>query len=780
MKFFGLPFFTAFILILGATNPALLNATESSPEIPASLANIQEDQIDSVLAKLSDGQVRALLLTELAKNSNESSGNQLETPGGLVKKTAKWLHILDSPGGKTDNATSFFDRLGHLPGDYLAVAKHVGNGSFAHFIFILAQITAVFAFAWLMESLVRRFTLNFRKQFREKAIPTLDGPMRLVAGIMLAVPSFIHISVFTVSATLLFTIVAPDSSSPPARYVFLAILFGITIVRLLSQVSQLFFSPGSPSLRVLSMDDNSARTVHRTTVFLVGYIFTTILFLALRRELLLEQSSLLTTAITTATILIILLIFLVLQSHNFVKNALLKKSEQNKTRNWVIEQFSQFWHVPTILFFLIIWIALTMDLLSGTQRENSAFLKSLLVVPLFLIFNGIGQWVVKVSIKTLRIYTPHDSETGDEETKKLLNEARERERKFYVTTSRIMTLAIITTLSVWVMNLWGIELPYATTLASAVFESLVAMSLGLIVWRFASSYIEKKISEAAPEEDTKEENDEWGGAASKGRSYTLLPMLRKFIASTLLLMVSLVILSAIGIDIGPLLAGAGVVGLAVGFGAQKMVSDVFSGFFYLLDDAFRVGEYIKAANVSGAVESITLRNVMLRHHRGMLQIVPHSELGSITNFMRGGIIEKFNLEFSYDADVDKIRKVIKKVGLAMLEDEELKDDFIQPVKSAGVREITGSVMVIRVKFKVQPGAQFVIRREAYRRITEALAAKGIHYAHRKVIVELPEQAKNASPEEKENLLEAGAAAALIQQEEDEKKKLAANQKSSGS
>jgi len=200
-----------------------------------------------------------------------------------------------------------------------------------------------------------------------------------------------------------------------------------------------------------------------------------------------------------------------------------------------------------------------------------------------------------------------------------------------------------------------------------------------------------------------------------------------------------------------------------------MVSDVFSGFFYLLDDAFRVGEYIQAGAVSGAVESITLRNVMLRHHRGMLQIVPHSELGSITNFMRGGIIVKFNLEFPYDADVDNIRKVIKKVGQAMLREDEFKDDFIQPVKSAGVRDIKDSVMVIRVKFKAQPGTQFVIRREAYRRISDALAAKGIHYAHRKVIVEMPEQEHGSLTEENKRILEAGAASALLQQEEDAKK-----------
>jgi small-conductance mechanosensitive channel len=142
----------------------------------------------------------------------------------------------------------------------------------------------------------------------------------------------------------------------------------------------------------------------------------------------------------------------------------------------------------------------------------------------------------------------------------------------------------------------------------------------------------------------------------------------------------------------------------------------------------------------------------------MLQIVPYSELGAITNYMRGGIVVKFNLDFPYDADIDLIRRIIKKVGQTMLEDEEFCDDFIRPVKSQGVREITNSVMTIRVKFTAKPGAHFVIRREAYKRITEALRAKGIHYAHRKVIVDMPQQLQNDhSPQSMEHILKAAAA-----------------------
>jgi moderate conductance mechanosensitive channel len=746
-------------------------AAEQIPVDPASLEGLAPAEIDSVMAKMSDEQVRSLLVSELTSNIDTAASPKKAT--GLVGKTANWLHLLDEAENRKENSSGILARIIRIPGDYIAVARNVGNGSLRNFILSLTMILGVFGTAWLVEFFIRRFTANFRKQFQDKAIPVLDGPMRFIAGIMLAIPSLLHISVFAVSAVLLFFLI-PTSDYSPVRYVFLAILFVILFHRLLSQISHIFCSPESAALRVLPLENHIAKAVHKATMVLCSFTFMAVMFLALLRELQLNHTSARTTAMIAATLLIMLIVRMIMRSRHYVKGRILENSELNKTRNWVVEQFAQFWHVPAILYFLIIWIIMMGDMLTGIQRGNSAFLMSLLILPLFVLFNGLGQWIVRVSVNTLRIYNPDEEESADEERQEAIIEAKERERKLFVSASRIMSLSILATLLVWVLSLWDVHIPYATNITNAVFESLIALALGLTVWRFSSSYIERKIQEATPDVEEKEESDdEWGAAATKGRSFTLLPMLRKFIASTLLVMVTLVILSSMGVDIGPLLAGAGVVGLAIGFGAQKMVSDVFSGFFYLLDDAFRVGEYITAGSVSGAVESITLRNVMLRHHRGMLQIVPHSELGSITNFMRGGIIVKFNLEFPYDANVDKIRKVIKKVGQAMLKDEEFGEDFIQPVKSAGVRDITGSVMVIRVKFKAQPGTQFVIRREAYRRITDALAAQGIHYAHRKVIVELPEHEKEMLPEEKKRLLEAGAAAALAQQQEDEKKKAGA-------
>lgn len=400
--------------------------------------------------------------------------------------------------------------------------------------------------------------------------------------------------------------------------------------------------------------------------------------------------------------------------------------------------------------------------LDNTNSETisrGAFFFSFFIVPIWLVMNRMVQWILQMGVKTLKIYDDNLPENSTEEER----EQNEKGKIFYMRGKTMGRIILFSILAIWLTSLWGISLPFLSRITEVFFDAAIILTISLMFWQFISSLIERKIAESMPEEEEEDQDDEWGAGANRGRSYTLLPMIRKFIGSILVVMVTMTVLSSMGVDIGPLLAGAGVVGLAIGFGAQKLVADMFSGFFYLLDDAFRVGEYLEAGTVSGSVESITLRNVMLRHHRGMLQVVPHSELGPITNFMRGGIVVKFNLDFPYDVNIDKVRKIIKKVGQAMLEDEELGKDFIKPLKSQGVREITNSVITIRAKFTAQPGTHFVIRREALKRITEALAKQGINYAHKKVIVDLPVATTENLTEEQ--LRAAGAATMRALEEE---------------
>jgi small-conductance mechanosensitive channel len=224
------------------------------------------------------------------------------------------------------------------------------------------------------------------------------------------------------------------------------------------------------------------------------------------------------------------------------------------------------------------------------------------------------------------------------------------------------------------------------------------------------------------------------GPDPSSRLLTLLPLLRVSCAVMLLVMLVLSSLWALGLEITPVLAGAGVAGIALGFGAQALVRDVIAGIFYLAEDAFRIGEYIESGqSTKGVVERITLRTVALRHHNGPLHFVPYGSLGTVRNTSRDWVIEKFNLPLPIDVDSEKIRKMIKKVGEEMAADPEVGPAMMEPLKGKLYR-IDPGVKVFRCKFRTAPGDQFDVRAQAFKRIEAALAKMGVGFADGKSTV----------------------------------------------
>jgi len=216
-----------------------------------------------------------------------------------------------------------------------------------------------------------------------------------------------------------------------------------------------------------------------------------------------------------------------------------------------------------------------------------------------------------------------------------------------------------------------------------------------------------------------------------------------------------------------LFAGAGIVGVAIGFGAQTLVRDILSGAFFLVDDAFRKGEYIDLGDVKGTVENISIRSMQLRHHLGPLNTVPFGEIKYLTNYSRDWVIMKLPLRVTYDTDVERVRKLIKKLGQELLQDPDIGDKFMQPVKSQGVIQMDDSAMIIRVKFMTRPGDQWVIRKKVYAAIRELFEREGIKFAHREVTVRVADmdEEKAHSPEVKQAV--AGAAQIAIQDQSKE-------------
>lgn len=216
----------------------------------------------------------------------------------------------------------------------------------------------------------------------------------------------------------------------------------------------------------------------------------------------------------------------------------------------------------------------------------------------------------------------------------------------------------------WLTLVWhlnpeapGRQDPWIEALVYGGLKSVVVLLLADLVWQLVRHWIDRSLRTAS---DTTSLSP--ADAARRARFRTLLPIFRNAIAVVVLVITGLIVLSQLGVQIGPLLAGAGIFGVAIGFGSQTLVKDIISGVFYMLDDAFRVGEYIQAKEYKGTVEGFSLRSVRLRHHRGPVFTVPFGELGAVENMSRDWVIDKFRISVGYDTDIETARKLTKKVG----------------------------------------------------------------------------------------------------------------------
>jgi moderate conductance mechanosensitive channel len=277
---------------------------------------------------------------------------------------------------------------------------------------------------------------------------------------------------------------------------------------------------------------------------------------------------------------------------------------------------------------------------------------------------------------------------------------------------------------------WGIDLMHLagqdTWFARLVHSALSAVVILLaadVLWQTIKAAIDRKLAEAA---DLGQPNSE--EARRRARMRTLLPIFRNLLFFLVIAIAAMMALAEMGVQIGPLIAGAGVLGVAVGFGAQTFVRDVIAGMFYLLDDAFRVGEYIQAGRYKGTVEGFSIRSIKLRHHRGPVFTVPFSLLGAVENMSRDWVIDKIAIGVTYDSDLTLAKKLIKQIGLDLAKDPEFAPLILEPLKMQGVDELGDYAVQIRAKMMTMPGEQFVIRRQAYAMIKKAFDENGIKFA----------------------------------------------------
>lgn len=336
-------------------------------------------------------------------------------------------------------------------------------------------------------------------------------------------------------------------------------------------------------------------------------------------------------------------------------------------------------------------------------------------------------------------------------------------KRSYIRIGRVILVGIVLSS---VMDIWELDIiNIASAGMSSQFvlrfvDTLWILLIGYLIWEIASLWINRKLAAeqtAAGINLEEEEIGGEGGGAGSSRLSTVLPLLRWAAQTIIATTTVLLALGELGIDTTPLLAGAGVVGLAIGFGAQKLVTDVVSGIFFLIDDAFRDGEYVDVEGTVGTVEKISLRSMQLRHHRGPVHTIPYGEIPKITNFSRDWVIMKLRFTVPFDTDLQKVKKIFKKIGQELQEVPEFAEDLLQPFKSQGAIEVDDVGIVIRGKFMAKPGKQFTLRKEVFQRVQRAFDENGLQFARKEVRVKVDGPATANLTEEDKQAIAAGAA-----------------------
>ena len=656
--------------------------------------------------------------------------------------------------------------LPNLPSIGPFVLKRVTKRYEPKHVWALASYQAViFGAALFGEALFRRL---FRRMLRR--LPTLDAQSdfgKLGALLVRALVQLLNIAVFGLVATLLFFFVYEGHEA--ARLAFWAVFLFIILLRASAVVLRLILAPDTPTLRLPALDDRSARRLYWNFLFLVGLsagsvlISTFLHHIGLAPELLLAEGQLL----LILGVIALTGVIWVQRSAIALLVGIPRADDAGRTKG-LAALLAANWHIFAVCYVVAMGIFATVHRLLTEEMQGSRVLLTLGVVIVLPLIDGLLRMTVRQFFGSRGEVRGEESDLrqdrGDPHdpgaeanmapaatTKPPLRKGTDASGygEVILRNGRILlgVVAVIVLSQVWNVSLEAMaSRGLGTRIAESLFDIVITLILASAGWGILKTTINRQLPHETVDALAMADGEVSGTGLS--RLETLLPLLRKFVFVAMIVVVAMIVISSLGINIGPLLAGAGVVGIAVGFGAQTLVRDILSGIFFLVDDAFRIGEYIDVGEGKGTVERMSIRALMLRHHLGQINTIPFGVIRRVTNYSRDWAIMKLELRVPFDTDLEKVRKIVKQVGKEMLADPEYGPNFIQPLKSQGVHRMDDSSFIVRVKFMAKPGEQFLLRREVFRRVQEAFHQSGMKFAPRRVIVDTP-----ATPG-------AGAAAAL--------------------
>lgn len=689
--------------------------TAPAPAAPARLAPAELQQLEDIAAKLEDPASRAQFLKDLraviaAQKAVEPEPEEEETfdlpPPSTMGARAIYA-ISAAIRSLSENIMEGVSIVQDLPVAERWIETQLSRAELRNFWLRLAASMALVmvggaAAAWVTRRLLTRPTRRL-----EAGQPARFSG-RLVLAASRAVLELLPIAAFALAAYLLLPLAG---ASDRARYVVLAVVNSHILVRVTLAVARLLLMPSASNLRLLRISDETAVYLYiwvrrLATIVIYGYFLGEVVMLLgaepAVKDVILKLVGLITLA---------MLIIFVLQNRKTVSDSLRgppladQSAGRSDTLGVIRRRLADVWPVLVVLYLVAFYAIWVFDLgFVFLLRATGLTLGVVLAARLLVVLSG------KAVSRAFRV--------GHDMTLRYPG-LESRANRYLPVLGRVLRSVIYIAAALLILQAWGVESlswltsPDGVQFIGTALGIVVVLTLALILWEMISLALDRY---AARINST---------SRSSARMRTLLPLLRTIILAVLTVMVGLVLLSQIGVNITPLLAGAGVIGLAVGFGSQKLVQDVINGLFILAEDTVSVGDVIRIDTVSGAIEDITIRHIRLRDMAGNVITVPFSEVKTIVNMTRDYSRYVFDIGIGYRESVDQVIEVLKELDEGMRGDEKYASLILAPLEIIGLDRFADSAVILKARYTTLPMKQWDVGREFNRRLKKRFDELGI-------------------------------------------------------
>ncbi|WP_206932594.1 mechanosensitive ion channel family protein [Roseococcus thiosulfatophilus] len=716
-----------------ATAPAQPPAAAPQPAAPPAAPAPAPAELGALLELLRDparrdALIRALEGGEPARPANGAAPAPTPAPG--TAPPAEALTDLPSPAevlaGLRDRATELAARAFDAAADITDVnslrawARSVWDDELlrAQVLSAAWQMLLVLAAGMLAEQLVNLLLRRPQRWLDHKAA-TVEGPLR---GIRLTpyVVGNLALSLLPIMAfgIVALGVVGGQSMWPSSRLIMEALVLAYMATRTVMAAARLALAPKSNRLRLVPCSDETAISATRWTRRLA--VTTIIFYAAAEGGLLLGLPITARDAIWRVGLLVlsvmaamVILQFRTVVAAKLAAPPLAAGDVPDRARiamRALRDRVAGLWHVIVILWMLAAWAVWALQIERGFERLGTASLLTLVILAVAKAADELARRVLIRAFKVSPALTEHypnlEHRVG----------AYQPAVKTAIS-SFILVVSIVALLEVWGLGAlaWFDTGRFGSRAMVAVMTVAITLFICVAVWEAANAAIARQLDSLPAD----------GSAARNARVRTLLPMLRTVLGGVLLLVVGLTALSELGVNVAPLLAGAGVLGVAIGFGSQTLVRDVITGIFLLLEDAVAVGDVVSVGGLSGAVEKLTIRSIKLRALDGSVHIVPFSAVTTVTNMTRDFSFALVDLTLDYSADTDEAVMMLRVIAEEMRDDEAWAPSLLAPLEVLGVDRISGEGILVRARMMTPPIRRWAVMRELNRRVKQAAAERGI-------------------------------------------------------